>query len=300
MPARRGPRRSDAYLTRLEHVRGIGYVSPAILLIGFILVVPTIYGFIYSLYNVMYLVPTRFVGLNNYYRLISDPELTSVIVRSMFFTAFAVCVTITIALAMAVWIDQLDRRLGLIVQIVVVIPWVISHVVGALLFRWVFVNDIGIGLYILDSIGISNFRPLEDGTTAMIVLIAYACWRTLGFALLLFLAGLKSIPGELYEAAHVDGASGWQRFTRITLPMIRTPMLITLVMLTVSNLNNVEAPLIVTGGGPAEATKILPLDLYTRAFARFDFNTGMALGIGMFVANFLLAIAYVRLVRRHG
>lgn len=289
-----------AFLHRLEFFRGIGYISPAILLIGFILVIPSIYGFIYSLYHVLYLVPTKFVGFQNYQRLFTDPALLAIVLRSIVFTTFAVLLTVTLALAMAIWIDQLDRRLGLAIRILVVIPWVISHVVGALLFRWVFVNDIGLGLYVLDSIGFTNFRPLEDGTVAMIVLIGYACWRTLGFALLLFLAGLKSIPAELYEAAHVDGASDWQRFVRITLPMIRTPMLITLVMLTVSNLNNVEAPLIVTGGGPADATNILPLDLYIRAFARFDFNTAMALGIGMFVANILLAVAYVRLVRRNG
>jgi hypothetical protein len=95
--------------------------------------------------------------------------------------------------------------------------------VGALLFRWVFVNDIGYFIYILDRLGIHKVRPLEDPTVAMILLISYACWRTLGFAILMFLAGLKSIPKDLYEAAEVDGASDWQSFRNVTLPMLATP-----------------------------------------------------------------------------
>jgi ABC-type sugar transport system permease subunit len=280
-------------------LRGPGYVTPAMLLIAFVLVAPAIYGFVYSLYEVKYLRPTAFIGLDNYYYLVTDPYLLEIILRSVFFTAIAVSLTIMVALAMAVWVDQLQGWFALVIQIFIIIPWIVSHVVGALLFRWVFVNDLGIGLYLLEQLGIRNFHPLSDPTAAMIVLILYACWRTMGFALLLLLAGIKGIPQELYEAAHVDGASAWQRFVWVTLPMLKTPILITLVMLTVSNLNNVEAPLIVTGGGPADATNILPLDLYMRAFARFDFNSAIALGIGMFIANILLAVAYVRLVRNN-
>jgi ABC-type sugar transport system permease subunit len=283
-----------------SQIRGQSYVAPAMLLVGFMLVLPSIYGFYYSLHEIKYLRATDFIGLGNYLYLVTDPAFFGVIARSTVFTALAVIVTIVLALAIALWIDRLTGLFALFVQIIVVLPWVISHVVGALLFRWVFVNDIGVGMYLLEQLGIRNFHPLSDPTMAMAVMIAFACWRTLGFAMLLLLAGLKSIPVELYEAAHVDGASAWQRFRRITLPMLRTPMLITLVILTISNLNNVEGPLIVTGGGPADATNVVALDLYMRAFARFDYDTAIALGIGMFVANILLALAYVRLVKRGG
>jgi ABC-type sugar transport system permease subunit len=188
---------------------------------------------------------------------------------------------------------------AVLVQILVILPWVISNVVGALLFRWVFVNDIGLGVYLFDQIGIA-FRPLNDPVSAKAVLILFALWRTLGFAVIMLLSGLKSIPSDFYEAAHADGASAWQRFRWVTLPMMRTPLLITLVVLTVSNLNNVEGPLIVTGGAPADATNIVPLFLYTTAFTRFDFNSALALGIGVLLANILLAILYVKLVAKNG
>lgn len=279
---------------------GPAYGVPALTLIAFVLIAPTIYGFVYSLYNIVYMVPTRFVGFGNYARLLFDPDMHTIIIRSLFFTAAAVALTLAMALAIAIWIDRLSHRLGLLIQIMIMIPWIISHVVGALLFRWVFVNDIGLFIYTLERLGIHNIRPLEDSTVAMALLIGYACWRTLGFAILMFLAGLKSIPKDLFEAADVDGASEWQSFRNITLPMLKTSFMITLVMLTVSNLNNVEAPLIVTGGGPAGSTNILPLELYMRAFERFDFNVAAPLGISVFVVNILFAVVYVSLVKRNG
>lgn len=284
----------------LSELRGAWFVSPAMLLIGFVLIAPTIYGAYFSLFDIKHLQATKFILFENYEYLFTDPTFVEVLVRSFVFAVFSVGLTMIIGLAAATWVNRLKGVLALTVQILIVLPWVISHVVGALLYKWVFVIDIGFGRYWLDQLGFHNYSPLSDPTQAMVALILYSIWRSLGFAMLLLLAGLKSIPADLYEAAHVDGASAWQRFTRITLPMLRTPVLIALVILTVSNLNNVEGPLVVTGGGPAGATNILPLDLYTRAFARFDYATGLALGISMFVANILLAFGYVRLVRRHG
>jgi ABC-type sugar transport system permease subunit len=280
--------------------RGAWYVTPAMLLIALVLIAPAIYGVYFSLFDIKHLQANKFIWFKNYEYLFTDPQFPEVVLRSLVFSVFAVGLTIVVGLAAAVWVNRLRGPFALAVQILIVLPWVISHVVGALLYKWVFVIDLGVGRYLMQQMGFRSYEPLSDPNQAMVVLIIYAVWRSLGFAMLLLLAGLKSIPGDLYEAAHVDGASAWQRFTQITLPMLRTPVLITLVVLTVSNLNNVEGPLVVTGGGPAGATNILPFDLYTRAFARFDYSTGMALGISMFVANILFALGYVRLVKPNG
>jgi multiple sugar transport system permease protein len=276
---------------------GYAYIAPAIGLMFAILYFPSLYGFYYSLFDVQFLLPTEFIGLYNYVALLDDPEIVATIVRSAFFTACAVVCTLSLALLIASWINSLTGWLALFVQICVIIPWVISHVVQALLFRWVFVNEVGLGVYLLESLGIPAFSPLSSASAAMALLIAFATWRALGFAVIILLAGLKSIPGDYYEAAWIDGATPWQAFRFITLPQLKTPMLITIVILTLSNLNNVETPLIVTGGGPAGATNILPLDLYMRAFASFDFNSAIAMAIGMFVANVVLVLFYVRLAK---
>ncbi len=276
---------------------GYAYVAPALGLMFAILYFPSLYGFYYSLFDVQFLLPTDFIGFYNYIALLDDPEIATIIGHTFVFTVCAVVVTLALALLIASWIHSLPRPLALTVQIAVIIPWVISHVVQALLFRWVFVNEIGLGIYLLESIGLNDYSPLRNGSSAMALLIVFATWRALGFAVIILLAGLKSIPSDFYEAAAVDGATVTQAFRFITLPQLKTPMLITIVILTLSNLNNVETPLIVTGGGPAGATNIIPLDLYMRAFASFDFNSAIAMAIGMFAANIVLVIVYVRLAK---
>lgn len=276
---------------------GYAYVAPALGLMFAILYFPSLYGFYYSLFDVQFLLPTDFIGLANYAALLDDPEIPRIIVRTALFTVCAVIATVSVALLVATWIHNLTGWLGVFVQIGVIIPWVISHVVQALLFRWVFVNEIGLGVYLLEALGFGGFTPLGSSGGAMALLIVFATWRALGFAVVILLAGLKAIPKDYYEAAGVDGASAWQAFRYITVPQLKTPMLIVIVILTLSNLNNVETPLIVTGGGPAGATNIMPLDLYMRAFASFDFNSSVAMAIGMFLANIALVLFYVRLAK---
>lgn len=276
---------------------GYAYVAPALGLMFAILYFPSLYGFYYSLFDVQFLLPTDFIGLANYAALLDDPEIPRIIVRTALFTVCAVIATVSVALLVATWIHNLTGWLGVFVQIGVIIPWVISHVVQALLFRWVFVNEIGLGVYLLEALGFGGFTPLGSSGGAMALLIVFATWRALGFAVVILLAGLKAIPKDYYEAAGVDGASAWQAFRYITVPQLKTPMLIVIVILTLSNLNNVEPPLIVTGGGPAGATNIMPLDLYMRAFASFDFNSSVAMAIGMFLANIALVLFYVRLAK---
>lgn len=279
---------------------GFGFVSPAMLLIALVLIAPSIYGAWFSLHRIRFLEATDFIWFENYVFLFTDPHFMPVVVRTMVFTIVSVVLTMVIGLALAVWVNRIKGPLGLVLQITIILPWIISHVVGALLYKWVAVNDLGLGRYVMEQLGQFGYDPLSDPVQAMIVLIIYAVWRHLGFVMLLMLSGLKSIPADLYEAAHVDGANAWQRFVKITLPLLRTPVLIAVVIETVANINNIEGPLVVTGGGPAGSTNVLAHDLYVRAFVSYDYSTALALGISMFVFNIVLAIGYVKLVSRHG
>lgn len=272
------------------------FIAPAMLLIFMLLYFPAGYGLFFSLFRIRFLKTSTFVGLRNYVHLLTDPTLLPAVARTAVFSASAVTLTILAGLLLAVWIDNLSGLLALATQIVVIVPWIISAVVASLLFRWVFVSDIGIGQYLLARLRLS-FDPLGTGASAMILLILVTSWRTVGYALILILSGLKAIPKELYEAARVDGATGIQVFRRITVPLLQTPLLITVVVLTLSSLNNVETPLVTTGGGPGNATNVLPLYLYTQAFAKYDFATAIPLAICMFIANILLVLGYIRLVR---
>jgi ABC-type sugar transport system permease subunit len=273
------------------------FVAPVFALLGFVLLSPVAYAFWFSLFRIEYGAPTNFAGLRNYERLLDDHVLIATIGRTAFHSFSSVALTILVALALSVWIHRLPRIAGLIAQMIVIIPWIISTVVATLLFRWVFVSDIGIASYLLSFVigGISEILATPSG--AMALLIVVSVWKRIGYAVIVLLAGLKSIPAELEEAARIDGASAWQVFRRITLPLLKTPLLLVAVVLTLSNINTVETPLILTGGGPRDATRILAIDVYERAFAIFDLGTATALALLMFAGNILLVLAYVRLSR---
>jgi ABC-type sugar transport system permease subunit len=276
---------------------GLIYIVPAFALLGLVLFSPVFYGFWFSLFRIQYGAPTDFVGLDNFLRLLDDPTLGSTVRRSAVFAASAVVLTVTISLALAVWIHKLGERRGFVVQMIVIVPWIISTVVATLLFRWVFVNDIGLALSLARWAGLGEIRILNDPTSAMALLIAVSVWKRIGYAVIILLAGLKSIPDDYEEAARIDGASGWQIFRRITLPLLKTPLLLVTVVLTLSNLNTVETPLVLTGGGPGDATRILPMDVFDRAFVTYDLGSATALALVMFLGNILLVLAYVRLAR---
>src|SRR5699024_3663345 len=195
--AKQTPRR------RSRDLIGLLYIAPVMLVLLVVLILPAIFAVVYSLLELKSVRPVGFAGLENYRELFSDPAMAAVLVRTLVFTVITVALTLAVALAVAVFLNRLTARRALVVQILVILPWVISTIVGALLFRWFFVTDISPGVYLLSQVGIEA-KPLTDPALSMISLILVAVWRTLGFAVLLLLAGLKSVPSEFYEAATMD------------------------------------------------------------------------------------------------
>jgi len=148
---------------------------------------------------------------------------------------------------------------------------------------------------ILRMLNLPDIQFLNDPNSAMGLLIAVSVWKRLGYALIILLAGLKSIPEDYIEAASLDGAGSWQTFQHIILPLLKTPLLLVVIVLTLSNINTVESPLVLTGGGPGSATRILAIDVFDRAFVNYDLASATSLALIMFLCNVLLVLAYVRL-----
>lgn len=274
-----------------------GYVLPAFAAMTLVLFSPVIYGMWFSSHRIQYGVPTQFIGLGNYTRLLTDPALAATLWRTAIFAFSTVALTTAIALALAVWINSLKPRAGFVAQMIIILPWIISTVVATLLFRWVFLNDIGLAISVARTLGFTNVHPLNDPNGAMGWLIAVSVWKRIGYALIILLAGLKGIPEDYNEAARIDGASDWQIFRSITLPLLKTPLLLIVIVLTLSSVNTVETPLVLTGGGPGSATRILPMDVFDRAFLTYDLGSASSLAVMMFAGNVLLVLAYVRLSR---
>lgn len=276
---------------------GLLYVVPAFAAMLLVLFSPVVYGTWYSLHRIRYGTPTDFVGLANYTRLFSDPSLPATLGRTAVQTGCSVVLTVAIALALAVWVNRMEPRRGFVVQMVIILPWITSTVVATLLFKWVFVSDIGLAMSILRTLGLPDMQPLNDPNGAMALLIAVSVWKRIGYALIILLAGLKSIPDDYEEAASLDGAGAWQLFRLITLPLLKTPLLLVVIVLTLSNMNTVEGPLVLTGGGPGSATRVLSIDVFERAFVTYDLASAATLALVMFAGNILLVLAYVRLAK---
>lgn len=272
-------------------------LAPTAILLLIVLVLPTLFAFVYSLLDLRLATVAGFAGLENWQDTVFRSSTVPLLIRTAVFVAGTVVLTVALALPIATWLDRLTRNRSLAMQVVVIVPWVLSTVVASLLFRWTWLESLGIGSWLADVLFSSRITPLLEPASAMVSLILVATWRTLGFAVLLLVAGLKSIDAEIYEAGRVDGASTLQRFWLLTVPLLRTSLTIVVIVLLVSSLNNAEVPLVVTGGGPGDATMTLALQIYQTAFTDLDFGGAAALASAAMVINIFLVLAYTRMSR---
>ena len=180
---------------------------------------------------------------------------------------------------------------------VLVLPWVISQVITALLWKWILNIQFGLTRLVTDALGLLPIDFVGEFETAMPTLILVNVWRTFPFAMLLLLAALQTVPRELHEAAEIDGAGAWSRFRHVTLPLIKSTVLVVAIMLSLSYFNHVDLPLILTGGGPLGETRILALAAYEEAFVLNKMGYGSAIAVVVFAVNILLSLVYLRLLR---
>jgi ABC-type sugar transport system permease subunit len=287
-PARAIPRRWDFFPYAL--------VAPLILLEIGLVAVPLAIGAYYSVHRVTFFQLREFTGLQNYVRVLTSPEVIQSVSVTLAFTALSLIFTFAVGFALAMYLER-DTRYNVGLRAVVLIPHVISILVGSLLVRWLFSQDGGILPLVLQPFGLADLSVLGDPRRAMGALVFNAVWRDSAFATILLLAGLKGIPGELYAAARIDGASAWYQFRRLTLPLLRIPIFITIVRLVIHFVNVITYSLVLTGGGPGKSTSPVALELYRLGFERFQFGQANALAMLVVMFNIILVYAIVRLFR---
>jgi len=197
---------------------------------------------------------------------------------------------------MALWIDSQKGMFSYFLQILGLIPWVTSMVVAGLLWRWIFDGDLGLLNWFFLRIGLNKLNILGNPFFASVALIFVVSWRTLGYSMIMLLAGLKGIPKQFEEAARVDGASSFNILWRIKIPMIKVPLLISIIILSLSNFNNVTVPMTLTGGGPAGATNVITLEMYRQGFLYYNFGIASTLSFIVFVLNVIMVVFYMKMV----
>jgi ABC-type sugar transport system permease subunit len=272
-------------------------VAPALLVIGVFSLGPTLYGIIISLYRVEFVQLLTFVGFKNYIDVLADPTFWNSVRVSFAFTVASVPFTMVSGLALALLANQ-NLRFRTAFRTVAMLPWITSYVVTYLLFRWILQDDIGlINALLVQGLGLQRVQWLGDPTLAMVSLIGVNIWRSAPHAMILLLAGLQGVSRDLMEAAGIDGAGRVQTFFSITLPLLRPTLLITVVLLTIIDFNVVVAMLVLTGGGPGNATEAMSLRMYNEAFIYLRMGPASAIAMIIFAINLVLTAVYVRALR---
>jgi ABC-type sugar transport system permease subunit len=272
-------------------------LAPAMLAIGLFSLLPTFYGMLISVYRVEFVQLLSFVGAANYVGVLSDPKFWNSVRVSFTFTAISMLLSVGIGFGLALVANQAVRFRDLF-RTVALLPWVTSYVVTYLIFRWILNADYGLlNALFVEALGWPRIQWLGDPTLAMACLILVNVWRGAPYAMVLLLAGLQGIAQELYEAAAIDGASRARSFFSVTLPLMRTPLLVLIVLTTITDFNVVVAMLVLTGGGPGTATESMSLRMYYEAFTYARMGSASAIAMIIFAINLLLTLFYVRVLR---
>lgn len=272
----------------------MGYVAPAMLLLIFLLVIPLGYTLYCSLYNLDYLIKGDFVGVNNYLRLLKDARISRSILFTFEITIISTMISVGVGLVLALWVDREHGLFAYLIEMFGLVPWVISMMVAALLWRWLFNGDLGLFNMILKAFGHAPVYVVENKNSAIIALIFVLSWRLVGYAMVMILAGLKSLDSGLLEAARVDGATPLQLLWYIKLPLIKTQMLLSTIVLTVSNFTNNTVPKVLTSGGPNDATNVITLYQYNLGFRYYQFGTSAALSMMIMLITSLIIVLYIK------
>jgi multiple sugar transport system permease protein len=281
-------------LRQRESRTGWILMTPALIILALVFAYPILRAFWLSTFtqNLGTQLNAEFSGLTNYARLIGDSRFWQSLWNTSIFTAFSISLELLIGLVFALILNQTFRGRGL-VRTVALIPWALPTAVMGLAWAWIFNDQFGVVNDLLIRLGFIQERItwLGEPTRAMLALIFADVWKTTPFIAILLLAGLQSIPGDLYEAHAIDGASPWQSFRHITLPLIAPQILIALLFRFAQSFGIFDLVQVMTGGGPAGATETVSIYIYATVRRYLDFGYGAAL----VVVTFLILIAAVLL-----
>src|ERR687890_266972 len=264
------------------------WMAPLLAVVTLFYLYPAFEVLRFSITDASLLKPDYEYTLNTFKNVLSDPVLYKVLRITAIFVAASVVLQLALGLLIAVAVNRARRRR---------LPGVVIGIVWAIIL-----NEASYGLanLVLAPVGLDGFAWLSDPNLALMSIIIANVWRGTAFSMILQYAGLQSIPDELYEAAEVDGASTLQSFWYITIPQLRPILMINIILITIFTLNTFDMILVLTGGGPGQATEVLALRTYNVIFQNFSLSGGAVLAVIMLLISLALTLAYRRLLRSEG
>ncbi|MGO1049045.1 carbohydrate ABC transporter permease [Crossiella sp. CA198] len=279
-----------------ENLTAYGLLAAALVVFALFSWWPLIRGVLLSFQQVDFVNPPSWVGFENFERLFNDPLFGAAWRNTLLFTGLALLLGFAVPFLTAVVLNEL-RHAQSFFRVAVYLPVMLPPVVTALLWKWFYNPGPGLFNEGLRAVGLPGLSWLDSGSTAMISLVLVSTWANMGSTTLIYLAALQTIPGELYEAAELDGANLWRRLVHVTIPQTRFVLLVLLLLQVVATMQVFTEPYVMTGGGPEDATVTLLLLLYRYAFYYNDFGTASALSLLLFVVLGIFSATYVRLTR---
>ncbi|WP_293810743.1 carbohydrate ABC transporter permease [uncultured Bosea sp.] len=278
-----------------------GFLLPALLVTALVILFPVLQTAWYSLHDYVLYDPDnfRFVGLRNFATALSDEVFWIALLNSAIWVAGVVSLQLLLGLGAALLLNQSFWWRGL-ARALVIIPWALPSVIIGLMWTWIYDFNLGVFNDILLRLGlISAPHPwLAQPSTALACIMLALVWQGFPFFTVTILAGLQTVPGELYEAAEIDGASTWRQFLHVTLPSIAGIVATAVLLRIIWVANSLDVILVMTGGGPGYATHTLPLYAFLRAYTGMEF--GYAASLSLMLTAILLGIVWLYVRRQAG
>jgi len=266
-------------------------ILPATVGFAFFAVYPVLRGVYLSFTNFRILSPPTWAGLANYRELLSDSDFWASLRVTVYFVVLSVGIGILISLVTAVILQRLSR--SAVIRGLVILPFLISGVVAALVWQWMLDPQLGIVNIVLKDLTGHTVMFLGSSTWVIPSLAFISVWKSMGYNAILIFAGLQTIPGDIYEAARIDGAGEIRMFRKLTLPLLRPIMAMVVVLTVISAFQVFDLVAVTTQGQPANASNVLPLYIYKTGFGQFDFGYAVTMSVVLFVL--LLAITFMQM-----
>lgn len=273
-----------------EKLKDFSFAVPALIFLGIFIYFPLLYSLYISFTDWNMTRPVKkFVGFDNYEKLFNNDVFYEVLKVTFTYTIIDVVLTLAIGLLLALLFNS-TKKIYNFMRSIVFMPYYISMVVAAMIFVWIFNSQFGLANSILGIFGLEPISWLTDPDTALWSLIVVSLWKGVGFAMLIFMAGLRGIPVEYYEASSLDGANKLRQFFHITLPLLSPITLFLVVTNFISSMQVFQSINVMTYGGPLNATKAMVYWIYEMAFTEFKTGRASALVIIFFLIIILLTI----------
>ncbi len=273
---------------RAESRAGWVFIAPALVLIGVFFVIPVLGALVLSftdfdIYSIGDPANTRFVGLGNYHALLADPLFWKALRNTAYYVVVGGPLSVVVSLAAAMLVNARLVRWKPLFRSAFFAPWVTTLVAVALVWRYLYHPQYGLLNAFLGLVGVGPVDWLGNPHWAMPAIILMSVWKNFGYNMLIFLAGLQTIPPQLYEAAELDGAGTWQRFRQVTVPMLGPTFVFVGVVTMIAAFQIFSEPYVMTQGGPLKSTLTLVLFMYEQGFRwwRLGFAAAVAVVLGL-------------------